>query len=110
MARSTQYIGLNKAARDYLENCMPLPSDTQIEGLCGEVIHLVKYECPDSLCSREGAVIREVMQETPWSRGPMFFTCLEVDFNNGGKATMYEWHHDPKVTNEYDEDTGGFWV
>jgi len=110
MARSTQYIGLNKAARDYVENCMPLPSDTHFVGLCEEIIPLAKYECPASLSKREGAVIREVVQETPWSSGPMYFTCLEVDFNNGGKAMMYEWHHDPKVEGQYDEDTGGFWV
>ena len=39
----------------------------------------------------EGKVVKEVVQEAPWSSGPMGFVCLEVD----GKR-MFEWTEEQK--------------
>jgi len=94
--RSTQYIGLNNMAREWLQEYTRLvkteivcphcggtipngvrqaksPSGNNIMGMCGEQIPLMKYTIQD------GNEVYEVEDTVIWSSGPMIFTCLEMD-------------------------------
>jgi hypothetical protein len=110
--RETQYIGLTKLAEDYVSNLKELESDTSTFGMFDEDIPLRRWEMPeDYKYNREGECIREVVQATPWSSGPMIFTCLEFDFGNGGKVIFCQWIDYPNIKDqECDREKGMFWV
>ena len=40
----------------------------------------------------------------------MIFTCLEVDYGNGGTSKFLQWIEDPRIKEEFDYETGKFWV
>ena len=112
--RTTQYIGLTKLAEDYVSKLKELKSDTSTFGMFDEDILLRRWEMPeDYKYDREGECIREVVQVTPWSSGPMIFTCLEFDFENGDdcKEIFCQWVVYPGIKEyEYDKEKGMFWV
>ena len=111
MSRSTQYIGLTASAKEWIQTHLPtkMDSDTFTHGMFDEHIPLSKWEV--TLNSGKRVVVRECVQEVPWSSGPMIFTCLEVDFGNGGKTKIWEWVHDPDMEGvEFDETAGRLWV
>lgn len=139
MSRSTQYIGLTKAADDFikkgftpeLDNLQVLErkyNDKDIywekrsaAGMFDEEIPLGTWR---RTFSGRDVLIREVLQTSPWSGGPMLFTCLEIDFGNGNNwdkpgdekydqtsvAVCFQWIDDPTVTDEYDDVTGRMWI
>lgn len=98
--RMTQFMGLSKAAEDFIEqHCRREPIKTcptckhttggdyclideprSVEGMFNEPIFLNTY------LLKGGRIAREVHQTTVWSSGPCIFTCLEID---GEKC--YKW-------------------
>jgi len=111
--RTTQFIGLTKRAQDYVHGLKLLESDTQTLGMFEEEIDLRRWQISGDFKDDRfpDRCIREIVQATPWSSGPMIFNCLEVDLNNGAKVKMLQWIDDPALRGtEYDCDTGRFWV
>lgn len=112
MGRSTQWIGLTQVAQEFVDGLESLPSDAEAQGMFEE-IPLGRWKihpCFLRSTEREGACIREVVQASPWSSGPMLFTCLEVDFGNGAKSQIFQWIDDPLLEGEFDQSTGRMWV
>jgi len=101
MSRSTQFIGLNKNATDHTINCV---RDTTFYnctyGMFNEEIQLQRWRDAD------GHFWTEVEQCSPWSSGPMIFTCLADD--NGKRH--FEWVEDQSCTNEFDYELGIMWI
>jgi|6_EtaG_2_1085325.scaffolds.fasta_scaffold272656_2 hypothetical protein len=116
MSRSTQFIGLTNEAAEYVKNLKELPSDTFTHGMFDEKIELRKWEIPKEFMSSErpNACIREVVQASPWSSGPMIFTCLTLHFGNcipeHNGMNILQWVDDPRVKGEVDQENGKFWV
>lgn len=120
--RTTQFIGLNDSAREYVKNLEELPSDAHTYGMFDEIIPLKRWKIPENhplYCEHEASCIREVFQFEIWSSGPMIFTCLAYDTGNvfeEGKLVksesnkMYQWTADPTVQGEYDPVLGKYWI
>jgi len=131
--RTTQFIGLTAEAQRFVANLKELSSDNTTSGLCGEEIPLKRWKWPQdklpiAVPERvEKACIREVVQEIPWSSGPMIFTCLEIDWGFPSRASdkksnytkVLQWVSDPRLGfrtkcegrgPEYDVEKGIFWV
>ena len=114
MSRETQFVGLTQAAQDFVADLQALPSASSTTGMFDEEIPLRQWEMHpsfriDLLPDREMCV-REVVQEVPWSSGPMIFTRLELDWGNGATSSVFEWIHDPTVEGEVDYGLGRCWV
>ena len=104
MSRTDQYIGLNYEADDFIKT-MCKECDFKYENyiltettLTGSPIYGTKwYFTP----TNDGRVFtaREVIQEVPWSSGPMYFTCLLID------NTMLHgvWRHELPLDGVNDE-------
>jgi hypothetical protein len=91
--RCTQYVGLSIESRVFLDEnankigesiCPHCGSYTRekfetinngrfVCGMFGEELSLTTFRL------KNGRVAMEVIQEEPWSSGPVIFTCLEVD-------------------------------
>ena len=91
--RCTQWVGLSVEARDFLDKnantigSRPCPHcgkhteevmetvkvDACATGMFGEELPLEAWKLKD------GRVAQEVEQASPWSSGPVIFTCLEID-------------------------------
>jgi len=111
MSRTTQFIGLTNDASKYVSELKQLNSDTYTTGMFGEKISLGKWCAPKKLQQLyHNICIREIVQAEPWSSGPMIFTCLELDFDDGVKNQFLQWIKDPQVSNEIDLKEGRFWV
>jgi len=115
MSRSTQFIGLTKEATKYVKSLESLASDTKTLGMFNEKITLGKWKLPKEFSSdRPDACIREIVQATPWSSGPMIFTCLSIFFGNctpkDKGISILQWIEDPRVKGEFDQENGRFWV
>lgn len=111
MSRTTQFIGLTNDASQYVANLRQLESDTHTTGMFDEEIPLRKWDAPEEFQHPDrDACVREVVQAEPWSSGPMIFTCLELDFGNGGKGEFLQWIEDPNVRGEVDQERGRFWI
>lgn len=91
--RTDQFIGLTKKAQEFVKDLEELPNARKIlEGAFGNNFELGAWEMPSKENSPvEEYIIREILQASPWSSGPMFFTCLEVDFQNGARIQIYQW-------------------
>ena len=113
MSRSTQFIGLTASAQKFVADLKKVPSDKYAEGMFNEAIPLGRWEAPEGRWSKT-AFIQEVVQESPWSSGPMIFTRLEIEFQQSKDqvftASCFEWIHDPTFECEYNEENGSFWV
>jgi hypothetical protein len=120
MSRSTQFIGLTQRAEKWLEyhgafrdNVVPA---TECTGMFGEDLPMGVW----GLVYRGKAVsVREVVQDEPWSSGPMIFTCLafatlNVDGTVSDKVIhLTEWKLDKSLTKQYlqlDSAKGTYWV
>ena len=97
--RCYQHIGLTQKASDFLNQYVVRIPDV-VCPKCNEIIS-TKMDCkvythedmfygdgPDlhEYKLTNGEIIKEVVQESPWSPGPMVFLCLELQ----GKK-MYQW-------------------
>lgn len=109
MSRSTQFIGLNDFAMDYVKDKYEILSDNYTYGMFDEKIRLRKWQ----YVNKHGHIvtINEVVQCELWSSGPMIFTCLEETISNG---TVIEqicaWIRDPSIQCELDYETGRYYV
>lgn len=99
--RTTQFVGMSPRAKKYIEdNCkkdlievykngvldkfytMPVKElGNTTFGMFEEEIQLFKYTFKD------GSVLMEIEQASPWSSGPLIFTCLK---DKAGKL-IGEW-------------------
>ena len=113
MSRSTQYIGLTNKAHYYVGDYQKIKDGTNCTyGMFDDKVPLGEWE--DKTQSRKFAYIKEVLQDSPWSSGPMLFTCLFGYFHNDPDhkqpVQMFQWVVDPHVVNEYDMVKGTYWV
>lgn len=109
MARSTQVVGLTSKADIFVGNLQQVESDSHTVGMFGEKIELRKWKYKHGF-------VREVLQDSPWSSGPMLFYCLEIDWCNGAKHQCFQWVVDPTLGDdsveivEIDYMAGTYWV
>ena len=111
MSRSTQYIGLTKKAEEMAERWERIEDSTNwTGGMFGEEVDLGEWRTED------GCLIREIVQASPWSSGPMIFTCLAV-FKNKAKGERNEGgmyvdvdYSKPVDTNEGEVIEGSKWA
>ena len=102
MGRSTQFIGLSKEARDFLnenvekigsspcphcgknttEVMNELDSNEFAVGMFNEEIPLNRWKL------KNGCVVQETVQTEIWSSGPMIYTCLQ---NEQTKELFCKW-------------------
>jgi hypothetical protein len=114
MSRSTQYVGLNKYARNFVANAIKVEEYDMTTGIFGEVIkgHIYHMNPPQGPNTKY--IFKEVVQTTLWSSGPMIFTCLAVTLvkecgQRLKSGKYFQWMLDPTV-NEYDIETGRYYV
>jgi len=97
--RTTQYIGLTAEASRFVHSLERLPDNPRMtQGMFLEDI-------PGGVWRKSGTIYREIEQASPWSSGPMIFTCLEA---NGQR--YFPWIEDPSVKNEVDQANGRYWI
>ena len=107
MSRTTQYIGLNKSGRGYVQ---PLTEINQEDNFC---LGMFYEPVPLGVWYFKGMLVKEVEQETPWSSGPMIFTCLEDSDGNRycewtRKEMPREFYENPHP--EYDDEKGEIYI
>lgn len=76
MSRTTQYIGMNQRAIDFISrnNLVKVVNPfNKTTGMFDEDIPLDTYE------NEHGKRFYEKVQTEPWSSGPMILTCLESE-------------------------------
>lgn len=104
MSRFTQIVGLTNKATSFVADFKEVKSDSFTSGMFDEKIPLRKWKHP------EIGFVREILQDSPWSSGPMLFYCLEWDYGNGAKFQIFQWVVDPTVKTELDYEKGTYWV
>ena len=117
MSRTTQYIGLNKFARDLVSEATSVVAYSMTTGMFDEDVEGNIYHLPPD---NHGNVImyKEVVQVVPWSSGPMIFTNLqEVMVKESGQTIVSEdicsWILDPSLGKnhiEVDYETARYYV
>lgn len=130
MSRSTQWVGLTAAGEDFVSELERAPSDKHAVGMFNEMLSLGRWKIPEGvpfekkgfhfpehLCkSQKAQFVQEIVQEVPWSSGPMIFTRLEIEYHQGGvddmfAAPCFEWIHDPNLQGtEFNQENGRIWV
>lgn len=87
MSHTTQYIGLTRHARSFVGGlrCVDDPTNYTYGMSDEDVVYLGTWRDANT-----GEVYREFEQVSPWSSGPMIFTCL-ID-SQGRKS--FEWVED----------------
>lgn len=102
MSRSTQFIGLNKKASEFVETLIPIVNpENKTFGMFDEEIPLGSWKDLD------GNFYVEVEQCSPWSSGPVILTALKK--NNGDKL-FFEWVENSEVKGEVDYENGEFYI
>ena len=111
MQRTDQFIGFNKSGQEVYNKLLKTPG--QIE----RKIEIGVYAfSPDKIFGSEiilnNKIYREEIQIIPWSSGPMYFTRIGIYDKETNKkiGTIGDWKQDPNVMNEYDYETGTFWI
>jgi hypothetical protein len=101
--RTTQYIGLNALAIEYTTTM-----NLQIQDKRHFTLGMFDEEVPLSMWMHsDGSIYKEIEQCSPWSSGPMIFTCLEDEDGN----KLFQWLQDSDVRGrEVDFENGRFWV
>ena len=123
MSRSTQFIGLNSYALAYIENSLSVSKYSDMTfGMFGESISGNIYQINGKYGDID--VLREVVQDTPWSSGVMIFTYLRLEKTirenihdivwnidtYGENINFFRWMLDPCLKVEFDYTTGRYWV
>jgi len=100
-SRSTQFIGLNMAALNFIHDndLCPISSNNHTFGMFGEQIPLGVWR------DKDGKIWTEFVQDAPWSSGPMIFTALK-----SGEEVVCEWELDENLGAEFDQESGKYWV
>lgn len=114
MARTTQYIGLNAKAMAFIKenHLVPRePNDAPKDVMHGHKAGMFEEDVSmGSWTDHDGNAWDEVMQASPWSSGPMIFTCLE---KRGTRQRAGEWIEDPELSRmgqEFSFEQGKFYV
>lgn len=118
MSRSTQFVGLNKAGRDYVSKGELVGRMKIGVGLFGEDVQGAVYDMPVPERSDKLFTVREVVQVCPWSSGPMFFTHLmgSLEKESGQvieQGPFCSWSLDPSLKEknlEFDYEEGRYYV
>ncbi len=116
MSRSTQYVGLNNYAKKFIKDAIKIEEYDMTNGMFDEIVKgKIYYLNPPEGPNKE-LILKEILQDSPWSGGPMLFTCLQAILvkENGSSVEMGEWFNwikDPSVSvNEFDYDTGRYFI
>ena len=115
MSRTTQYIGLNKYAREYVKSALIVESYDMTTGMFDETIIGKIYYMPTPDGPNSAYIFKEVVQISPWSSGPMIFTSLEVSLKKDSGQIIemgryFDWMIDPSIKCEYDFETARYYV
>jgi len=116
--RTTQYVGLNQYALNYVKGAVRTETYNMTEGMFMEPVVGTIYHMPVPNGPNKAYILKEVVQCAPWSSGPVIFTCLEATLvkESGQKldwGKMFKWIRDPSLGEEhkeYDKETGRYWV
>ncbi len=121
--RTTQYVGLNKFAQNLVKNSTRREINPRMsvgmfeEDVSGQVFFVEPPESEQDF--NEYYKYTEVEQASPWSSGPMIFTCLkwEIKKKSGEMldvGLVCQWILDPgldrSVHGEYDSASGRYYV
>jgi hypothetical protein len=113
--RTDQYIGLTNDAKAFVSKATSVET-YEIEGAWNSIT-LSVYHMPPPEGPNKELICREVVQASPWSGGPMYFTCLEATLvkENGSTCEMsklFEWVVNPMLPRgqEFDEVKGHYYV
>ena len=109
MARMTQYIGLTGAASLFVQKLNKVEdSSNYTTGMFEEIVPLGTWK------DHEGRLWREVVQDSPWSSGPMIFTALAKSESPNPLVAeehlSYPWIKVPGMKSEFNATTGEYWV
>jgi len=113
--RTDQWVGLTSDAEKYVKGLEVIEEDRYVLGMFENKLPLRTWKKPITYPSGDKGkdmIIREILQASPWSSGPMYFTQIELDYQNGGIIKCYEWVADPMLygLSEFDQETGKYWV
>jgi len=105
MSRSTQYIGLTAKATAFITALPKLEEKNTTLGMFDEEVPLGVWQSP-----LLGKLV-ETLQVSPWSGGPLLFTCLSIKYD-GGETSIFQWIADPTLQDhqEFDYESGAYWV
>jgi hypothetical protein len=98
--RATQFIGLNAAGKAFVADLEPVPTDACTYGMFDEPIALRAWR-------DDNGIVREIVQISPWSSGPVILTCLEYDDGSGRFA---EWKEDSRFGCALDVEAGIYYI
>lgn len=98
--RMTQYVGLTDEAKDFVKEMERSSASPNNDGMFDENVPYSVFT------DRHGNVFTEVFQCSPWSSGPMIFTCLQDQ--NGDK--YFRWTLGTPEDREYDPRTGKYYI
>jgi len=113
--RETQYIGLNQYAQDYVKDAIKTETFEMTQGMFGEPVHGTIYHMPTPKGPNKEYRLVETVQAEPWSSGPIIFTCLKgILVKESGQeldtGEYFQWMLDPSIENEFDHETGRYYV
>jgi hypothetical protein len=104
MSKTDQWIGLTHAAESFVADLPQLDDKRRVEGPFGGIYNLCSW-----VWGRH--TIQEIVQDTPWSSGPMYFTCLEILWDGRSEGSrILTWVLNPDIKNEVDYTQGHYWV
>lgn len=106
--RCDQYIGLTKEAREWVKRNF---DKNQISYYDMAEQAFDPEPLQGYLIQDDESIYKEVVQCSPWSSGPMYFTCIGA-FNKKNELIgyMFQWKENPNMTDEYDMEKGEFYV
>ena len=95
--RTDQYVGLTGEAKKFVATFLTskdltktsLPSH-MIKGAWND-IELGVWVGKEPLPNGKFSIYIEVVQDAPWSSGPMYFTYLAIDYQNGAEFLAFQW-------------------
>ena len=103
---TANFIGLTKLAKNFVEELTPIPSGNSVAGG-----YPLQTFILGAWKTRTGTLFIEVVQDTPWSRGPVIFTNLRIIYRTGlSGPDCLCWVRDPRIRNSFDPETGLYWV
>lgn len=121
MSRTTQYVGLNKYAQDYVKNAVRVEEYPMTHGMFNEVVMGNIYHMEPPKGPNKEYRLVEVVQIAPWSSGPVILTCLKsvlvkecgqvIEDDQGYE--FFRWMMDPSLSEkhiEVDYETGRYYI
>ena len=107
MARSTQFVGLNQSALDFVKGLSEIESSEKAFGMFDEPYPLKKW------VDHFGNVFQEELQISYWSSCLVMLTHLKMTFANEiSVGHCFSWVRDPSLlgVKEVDLEKGRFWI